>query len=49
MIFRLVKHGVPWDVAWSLSPARRLAYIVVAGELDGGSFDWHRLAWREPR
>jgi hypothetical protein len=43
----LVKHGVPWDVAWGMSPARRLATLVVSGELDGGEFDWDRLRWKE--
>lgn len=43
---RLVRVGVPWDVAWRMSPARRLACIVIAGELDGGEFDWDRLEWK---
>jgi hypothetical protein len=44
-----VKNGVPYEVAAALSPARRLAYVVIAGELDGGEFDWDGLRWREKR
>lgn len=28
-----------------MSPARRLAHVVVLGELDGGKFDWRRREW----
>jgi hypothetical protein len=42
-----VKHGVPWDAAWQLTPTRRLAYLVAAGEIDGGEFDWGAMRWRE--
>ncbi|MFI4985822.1 MAG: hypothetical protein ACHQF3_00100 [Alphaproteobacteria bacterium] len=45
----LVKAGVPWEVATKLSPARRLAYIVALGELQGGKFDWDTMSWKEPR
>lgn len=41
----LVKHGIPFDVAFSLSPTRRLAWVVVMGELSGGKFDWSRGEW----
>lgn len=30
-----------------MSPARRLAFIVILGELDGGKFDWKRLRWQQ--
>jgi hypothetical protein len=48
MILRLVKHGVPWDVAWKMSPTRRLAYVVAFGEIDGGRFDWSTKTWSDP-
>ena len=41
----LVNKGVPFDVAFSLDATMRLAWCVVLGELDGGSFDWTRLEW----
>lgn len=25
-----------------------LAWIVIAGEMEGGEFDWGRLRWKEP-
>lgn len=49
MVLRLVKSGVPWEVAWSLSPERRLAYVVVFGELESGlQYDWKRMRWPDP-
>jgi hypothetical protein len=42
-----VKCGVPWDVAHSLEPERRLAYVVYYGELEGGVWDYDRMTWRE--
>ena len=43
----LVSKGVPYDVAMRLSPARRLAFVVTFGELDGGAYDWKRGAWKD--
>jgi hypothetical protein len=40
---------VPFDVAFSLSAAERLAFVVALGRLDGGEFDFARMAWKEPR
>jgi hypothetical protein len=47
-VMRLVKLGVPWSEAWAMSPARRWALIVAAGEMDGGRFDWTKRRWIEP-
>ncbi len=41
----LVKHGVPYEKAMTMSAARRLAHVVAFGELDGRTFDWHALRW----
>jgi hypothetical protein len=38
---------VPFDVAFSLPPDERLAFVVVIGTLDGRVFDWDRQAWRD--
>jgi hypothetical protein len=46
---RLVKQGVPWNEAWNMSPARRLACLIAFGEMDGGIFDWQSLCWREAK
>lgn len=43
----LVGCGVPFDVAFSLSPAERLAFTVIFGTLAGRRFDWSRLAWED--
>jgi hypothetical protein len=43
----LVNRGVPYDVAFALGPAERMAYVVVFGTLEGGSYDWKQLRWRD--
>lgn len=48
----LLEKGVPYDAVFGpvrrpLSPTRRLALIVAAGENAGGEFDWDRRRWRE--
>ena len=40
----LVKHGVPFDVAFSLPDDERLAFVVAIGTLNGGFFDWQTRA-----
>jgi hypothetical protein len=41
----LVEGGVPWDVAVAASPTRRLAMVIVRGELRGGTWDWKSRSW----
>ena len=41
----LVHHGVPFDVAFSLSQAERLHWVVVFGTIRGGSYDWATGRW----
>ncbi len=38
---------MPFDVAFSLLPEDRLAWIVALGTLDGGEFDFAALRWKE--
>jgi hypothetical protein len=38
---------VPFDVAFSLPPDDRLAWVVVFGTLDGGEFDWAAPRWEQ--
>ena len=45
----LVKNGVPFDVAFTLPPDERFAYVVILGELAGGRFDWGAMRWIEDR
>ena len=46
-MLRLCEYGVPWAVAWKLTPVRRLAYLIAGGEARGGEFDWDRMRWKE--
>jgi hypothetical protein len=43
----LVQNGVPFDVAFTLPPDERLAWIVALGTLQGRQFDWQTLSWKE--
>jgi hypothetical protein len=43
----LVKHGVPFDLAFSMPRWRAMAFAVAIGEGDGGQFDWSSMKWRE--
>ena len=43
----LCRNGVPFDVAFSLSPDERLAFVVALGRLDGRSFDFATMSWKE--
>jgi hypothetical protein len=37
---------VPFDVAFSLSPDERLAWVVALAELDGHEFDFATMSWK---
>ncbi len=41
----LVKNGVPYDVALSLSRADVAAYGIIFGEFEGNSFDFTTMSW----
>ena len=45
----LVRNGIPFDVAFSLPPADRLAWVVVLGELEGHSWDHEAGSWQPQR
>lgn len=45
----LVKNGVPFDVAFSMSRKMRRAAIIVLGEIDGGRWNWDSMSWIEDR
>jgi len=39
---------VPFDVAFSLPPDERHAFVVALGTLDGHVFDWNAGQWLDP-
>jgi hypothetical protein len=43
----LVKAGVPWHEAEKMNDWQLFGFQVIAGELDGGQFDWRTKSWRE--
>ena len=45
----LCRNGVPFDVAFSLTPDERLAWVVALGRLDGNEFDFTTMSWKERR
>lgn len=47
-VLALAKHGVPWDLCLSLSNDERVAFLIICGEIDGGTFDWNKGEWEKP-
>lgn len=43
----LIKNGIPFDVAFSLSPAKRIAFAIKFGQLDGNKFNFDTMRWEE--
>ena len=43
----LVKSGLPLSFIETLDDAEMLAWTVAFGKLEGGSFDWEELKWRQ--
>jgi hypothetical protein len=41
----LVRNGVPFDVAFSLPPGERAAWVVVMGRFDGLDYNWQDKQW----
>jgi len=44
-----VQQKIPWDVAFSLSNDERVAFLIIMGENDGGTFDWTSCKWEEKK
>jgi len=44
----LLKNGVPFDVAFSLSDGMKAAFSICMGELDGHRFNFERGEWEKP-
>lgn len=40
-----MKCGVPFDVAFSLEPERRLGFVVFYGTLEGGKWNFDAMTW----
>jgi hypothetical protein len=48
----LLKNGVPFRLAFGFEPdhldaVERATIDIIFGELDGGSFDWHTMAFKD--
>jgi len=42
------KFGLPFDACFAADDSFVLAWIVAAGECEGGEFDWRWMRWRQP-
>jgi hypothetical protein len=43
-----VKNGVPFDIAFSLPKAERLAFAAALGALDGSRhYNWRTMGWEQ--
>jgi len=45
----LVRHGVPFDVAFALDDITRTAFSIIVSEQGGAEFDWGRMAYKEQK
>lgn len=43
----LIKYGMDNDLAFAMNHTLRKAAIIVFGQLDGGSWDWDFMNWRD--
>lgn len=43
----LVKHGVPFDVAFSVDDITRAGWSIMFSEMEGRTFDWDRLEFEK--
>jgi hypothetical protein len=43
----LIRRGFPPDFVFSLSNDVRCGFLIIAGEQEGGEYDWSRGEWRE--
>lgn len=44
-----MRHGIPFDVAFSLETGEAVAWAVNLGEQLGGTFDWDTMQWKKPK
>jgi hypothetical protein len=42
-----IKNGIPFDVAFAMDDAERLAACVAFGELNGGVWSWDSMRWQD--
>ena len=40
---------MPFDLAFSMDNSWRQGLCIIAGELEGGEFDWNAMAFKEPK
>jgi len=45
----LVRHGVPFDVAFALDDIKRTAFSIIVSEQGGAEFDWERMQFKESK
>jgi hypothetical protein len=45
----LVKNGVPYERAFDMEDAERIAHSVVFGEFEGQKFNWSTMRFEKPK
>jgi len=45
----LVRHGVPFDVAFGMDDLHRTAFSIIISEQGGAVFDWDRMRFQEQK
>jgi hypothetical protein len=44
----LIKHGIPFDVAFQVDDITRTAWCIVFSEQEDNRFNWDSMTWDEP-
>jgi hypothetical protein len=42
-----VKNGIPFDVAFRLDDVTRAAFAIAYSEMDGNTFDWNTMRFKD--
>lgn len=48
-VLALIKHGVPFEIAFNLEWPEIIGWLVIFGEMEGQKFDWNSMKWIEQR
>lgn len=45
----LIRHGIPFDVAFGLDDNTRTAFSIIVSEQGGAEFDWNAMRYKEQK
>jgi len=45
----LIKHGIPFDVAFEVDDVTRAAWAIIFSEIDGAKFNFSTMEFEDPQ